>query len=145
MTTRRKLSFRGLEEIMPEIQQLLKGHALAGQWSLGQICNHLSGAIRSTARPASAVTPATAEQTSLKERFFAAGAFPEGRSSPAPFVPDSDLDLAEEVTSLARAIERFQGATVPTAHPYLGPLSREEWVRFHAMHAAHHLGFAVPE
>ncbi|HVU86443.1 MAG TPA: DUF1569 domain-containing protein [Pirellulales bacterium] len=145
MTTRRRLSFQSLDEIMPEVEQLLKGHAVAGQWTLGQICNHLAGAIRSTARPASTVPAATPEQAALKERFFAAGVFPDGRPSPAPFVPSADLDLAEEVTSLARAIERFQNATGPyPAHPYLGPLSREEWVRFHAMHAAHHLGFAAP-
>ncbi len=146
MTTRRRLSFQALDEIMPEVQRLLKGHAVAGQWSLGQICNHLSGAIRLTARPtSSAVPPATPEQAALKERFFAAGVFPDGRQSPPPFVPREDLDLAAEVASLASAIERFQGATGPyPSHPYLGPLSREEWLRFHCMHAAHHLGFSSP-
>jgi hypothetical protein len=145
MPTRRRISFQGLDEIMPEVQRLLSGHTMVGEWSLGQICKHLSGAIRLTARPSSSVTPATPEQAAIKERFFAAGVFPEGRPSPAPFVPPPDLDLAEEVASLNRAIERFQDATGPfPAHPFLGPLSREEWIRFHAMHAAHHLGFAVP-
>jgi hypothetical protein len=145
MANQRQLSFQSLEDVMPEVERLIKGHALAGQWSLGQICSHLAGAIRLTARSPSTAHPATPEQAALKEQFFAAGVFPQGRSSPAHFVPADNLDLSAEVASLARAIEKFQNFTGPfPAHPYLGPLSRDEWVRFHAMHAAHHLGFAAP-
>ena len=28
---------------MPEVDRLLQGHRTVGNWSLGQICNHLAG------------------------------------------------------------------------------------------------------
>ena len=88
---------------------------------------------------------ATPEQAKIRAGFFAAERFPDGRQVPAPFDPKPGLDAAHEAQSLARAIERFRSATGPfPAHPIIGPLSRDEWLRFHTMHAEHHLGFAVP-
>jgi hypothetical protein len=145
MPQRRQLSFKSLDDVMPEVERLLKGHAVAGQWSLAQICNHLATTIRVTARPAAEVGQATPEQAAMRTGFFAGGRFPEGRQSPAPFVPRPDLNAAEEAESLVSAIERFHSASGPfPAHPFIGPLSRDEWLRFHTMHAEHHLGFAVP-
>jgi len=145
MPARRSLTFTNLDEVIEEVERLLGGHATVGQWSLGQICNHLAVAIRLTARPAAAEATGTAEQASLRERFFAAGTFPDGRSAPPPIAPAPGLEAADEAAKLRAAIERFASATGPyPAHPVLGPLTRDEWVRFHLMHAAHHLGFAVP-
>ncbi|MFI5459648.1 MAG: DUF1569 domain-containing protein [Isosphaerales bacterium] len=42
MAGRRELSFASLDEVMPDVERLLAGHATVGQWSLGQICNHLA-------------------------------------------------------------------------------------------------------
>ena len=33
---------------MPEVDRLLEGHTTTGQWSLGQICNHLGTAMQYT-------------------------------------------------------------------------------------------------
>ena len=43
---RTSLSFSSLDQIMPEVDRLLVGHRALGHWSLGQICNHLAGAMR---------------------------------------------------------------------------------------------------
>jgi len=145
MPERRQLTLKSLDDVMPEVERLLKGHVVTGQWSLAQICNHLATTIRMTARPSAGPAQATPEQAAMRMGFFAAGRFPEGRQAPAPFVPKPNLDAAEEAHSLISAIERFQSATGPfPAHPVIGPLSRDEWLRFHTMHAEHHLGFAVP-
>ena len=40
-TKRRALSFATLDGVMPDVDHLLTGHTTVGQWSLGQICNHL--------------------------------------------------------------------------------------------------------
>ncbi|MES1213417.1 MAG: DUF1569 domain-containing protein [Singulisphaera sp.] len=145
MATRRPLEFQSLEEVMPDVERLLAGHGTAGQWSLAQICNHLAMALRSTARPPREMPAATPEQSVLKKRFFSQKAFPPGRPAPAPFVPRDDLDIDTEVAALADAIKLMLAADGPfPSHPYLGPLSREEWLRFHTMHAEHHLSFAVP-
>jgi hypothetical protein len=145
MPERRQLTFQTLDEVMPEVGRLLEGYTVVGKWSLAQILHHLAITIRSTARPASDVPPATSEQTAIHKRFFALDRFPDGRPAPPPFDPPQGLDPLVEAPSLDRALERFASATGPfPAHPVIGPLSGEEWARFHAMHAAHHLGFAVP-
>ena len=42
MPERRTLEFARLDDVMPEVDRLLAGHTTVGNWSLGQICNHLS-------------------------------------------------------------------------------------------------------
>jgi hypothetical protein len=34
------------------------------------------------------------------------------------------------------------GPVIP--HPSIGPLTKAEWDRFHLIHCAHHLSFAIP-
>lgn len=63
-------------------------------------------------------------------------------ASIARLVPGPDLDASAETESLRREIARFTAHDGPLpAHPRLGPMTREEWIRFHFMHRAHHLGF----
>ena len=46
MAERRNLSFSRLDEVMPDVDRLLAGHRTVGNWSLGQICNHLAKGIQ---------------------------------------------------------------------------------------------------
>jgi hypothetical protein len=146
MANRRDLSFARLDQIMPEVDRLLTGHATVGQWSLGQICHHLALALRYSAAARSPVPEPTPEQAALRERFFAAGKFPEGRPAPPPMEPRPGLDDQVEADRLRAAIDHFTSASGPCpTHPALGPLDHQQWAQFHCMHAAHHLGFAVPQ
>ena len=45
MSQRREVTFTQLHEVMPEVEHLLAGHATVGNWSLGQILNHLTAVI----------------------------------------------------------------------------------------------------
>jgi Protein of unknown function (DUF1569) len=148
---RRLLSLASLEEILPEVRRLQKGHETVGQWSLAQICNHLAMAFSVVAAGPRVVESASATQeerdrhAGIRQRFFALERFPDGRDSPPPLVPGDGLDEHHEAEELASALARFSAAGGPfPAHPRIGPLSRDEWVWFHRMHAAHHLGFVVP-
>jgi len=146
MTSKRDLTITNLDQIMPEVDRLLAGNATVGEWSLGQICHHLALALRSSARARGPVPDATPEQTALRQRFFAAGVFPPGRPAPAGMLPKADLDAREEAERLRSAVEHFKQSEGPyPAHPALGPLERDDWLRFHCIHAAHHLGFALPQ
>ena len=42
---RRTLTYASLDEIPADVDRLLAGHTTVGNWTLGQICNHLSGAV----------------------------------------------------------------------------------------------------
>ncbi len=146
MIERRDLAFAGLDDVMPEVERLLAGHATVGRWSLAQICHHLATAIRLTLdSPVRPLEP-TREQEVARRRFFDHGKFPEGLGAPLPvLVPPPDLDARAEADSLRSAIARFAASAGPwPAHPRLGQLTAEEWSRFHCMHCAHHLSFVVP-
>lgn len=145
MAERRTLTLACLDDIIAEVDYLLAGHATVGNWSLGQICNHLSTAFKlvSDGGPQRAPRPGS---DAMRVRFFELGHFPEGAKVPSSvFVPAEGLDDREQAERLAKEVRRFADSAGPFAsHPLLGTLTKDEWIRFHCMHAAHHLGFAVP-
>jgi hypothetical protein len=143
--SRRELTFASLDGVMPEVERLLDGHTTVGQWSLAQICRHLATSIRRTVGG----SPSTRERSdfdALRIRFFRSGRIPEGIEMPTPALkPPPGLDARAEADALGTAIAGLAQAEGPFPdHPLLGPLTAEEWRRFHAIHCAHHLGFALP-
>jgi hypothetical protein len=84
-----------------------------------------------------------------------AGAADSGRAGPmgpseprvpaAVRLPASEKDAAEGAADLRQAVAHFQAFRGPfDEHPMLGPLTPEQWTRFHCIHCAHHLSFALP-
>jgi Protein of unknown function (DUF1569) len=145
MPERRQLTFGSLDEVISDVDRLLSGHITLGRWSLGQMCYHLARPIRFSVEGPSISSEPTPEQEEARRRFFAAGRFPEGLEAPAFLVPKPDLDDRLEADALREAIDLFVSTDGPFAtHPILGPLTKDEWTRFHCMHCAHHLGFALP-
>ena len=147
MPERRRLAFEGIEAIMPEVDRLLAaGHATAGRWSLGMICEHLATSVNLSLDSPPADAPATRAQAVGRRLFFRAPSFPEGQDPPfAVQLPAHDADPVAAAGSLRLALGRLAAHAGPwPAHPVIGPLTRAEWLAFHTRHAAHHLSFAVP-
>ena len=145
---RRTLRFQDLEDIMPDVERLLDGHTTVGHWSLGQICRHLATVLRRVVDlPAS--TPHDASGwvgEGRKREFFESGVVPEGIPTSPRLLPAEALDEHEEAEGLRQAIAHYQASPGPVVpHVLLGFLTRKEWDRFHCIHAAHHLSFAVPK
>ena len=145
MPERRNLSFSSLDEIIPEVERLLAGHATIGEWSLGQILHHLATSIRVSrrGRPKPEARPVS---EALRDQFFRTRRFPEGVQAPHPrLVPPADADAQAQFQEILNAINQWNLAPGPFPdHPLLGPLSKEEWSDFHCIHCAHHLSFAIP-
>ncbi len=59
MPERRQLSFTSLDEVMPEVERLLAGCEPAGQWTLGQICRHLTTGLHLMIDGVSGFAPST--------------------------------------------------------------------------------------
>jgi len=148
MPERRTLNFNGLDGVMPEVERLLTGHETTGRWTLGQILYHLVVGIRLSMEGKSEAEPVEGRDPSRVYRrlFFRSDRFPENTHPPlAILIPPDSCDPHEQAEALREAIERFtsnNGAF--SSHPVLGSLSKAEWMRFHGMHCAHHLGFAMP-
>jgi hypothetical protein len=127
-----------------------------GKWSTTEILEHLlltySGTVRGfkrclqSDRPI-ATSPAWKHQLStlvvLKLQYF-----PKGRQAPAPTRPKGAPAevvlpaIQENITAMdeaIRACERKFGNRVKLVdHPILGPLTADEWRKFHWLHARHH-------
>jgi hypothetical protein len=143
---RRHLAFDRIEAIMPEVDRLLAGHVTVGQWTLGAICDHLAKSINLTLDMPPADAPPTRKQSVYRRLFFRSPGFPEGQAIPlSTQVPEPDADPITASKALRNALARLIARSGPfPAHPVLGPMTRDEWLHFHARHAAHHLSFAVP-
>jgi uncharacterized protein DUF1569 len=145
---RRTLRYGSLDDIMPDVNRLLDAHTTVGNWSLAQICRHLATTMRRVVDlPAS-----TPYDLSLrvgedqKRQFFDSGVVPEGIRTLPQLVPAETLNEREEAEGLRLAIAHYEGSPGPVVpHILFGFLTREEWDRFHCIHAAHHLSFAVPQ
>src|SRR5689334_11503521 len=144
---RRPLRFENFDQIMPDVERLLGGCTTLGHWSLPQICRHLSAALRGTVdRPDSMpYNPSLWVGEELKGKVFESGMLVEGYAAPPAFVPAQTLDERSEAEGLRQAIAYYKASDGPVVpHLYLGPLTKAEWARFHLMHCAHHLSFAIP-
>jgi hypothetical protein len=147
---RRVVRFHELRDVVSEVERLLPGHRTLGRWTLAQICNHLAGALRCTVEgfPADLSVPWIVQQTAGRVAFrviLATGWIIEGFKLPAKYLPAAELDAAQEAAALAKAIERFETSPTPLAPHFLfGPLTRQQWARYHCIHCAHHLSFVIP-
>jgi hypothetical protein len=145
---RRQLRFESLDQVIPDVARLLRGHVTVGRWSLGQMLHHLELAIRLPMERVPFKFPwavrrlfgPVALRLALWLQFM-----PRGVRVKAAYLPPPGLDAEDEAERLANAIERFASFEGPfDEHPLLGRLTRSDWQRFHCLHCAHHLSFAIP-
>ncbi len=149
MPARRAATYASLGDVMPDVDRLLLGYDKAGLWTLGQVSNHLSTALTLTVEGAP-VKISWLKRVILgpvaKWHVFRTGTMPAGIKVPTPRLePPAEADDRAEVEALRAAIRMFLGEGGPFAtHPLFGPMSVDEWRRFHCIHCAHHLSFLTP-
>lgn len=148
MTVRRKVMLHNLDAVLDESRRLLShGYSRNGNWSLGQICNHIRMTIDAnvdgypTWMMALGYPLRPFLRTFLLPKLLR-GDSPAGIRTASRYVPPSDLDDAHEVDALKASIQRFQTSPDPLKpHPGFGQMPKETFERFHAAHASHHLSF----
>lgn len=146
--TRRTLTFASLDQVMPEVDRLLPGHKTVGNWSLGQICNHLAAAVTVSVDGVAVKAPWLLRKTIapvVLKRILKAGRIRDGFQLPEEFVPKPDLDARAEAEALRASLRLFAAHSGPVAeHPFFGRMSRDQWDQLHRIHCAHHLNFVLP-
>jgi hypothetical protein len=149
----------GMEDLDAEKTQL-HPHNDPAQWSVQQVVGHLVMTYRSTGnllqdrlskgRPV-ARKPRLREWL-LQRLILTLGHFPKGISAPAEVQPAraeiQPADGAALLCVLQSELEKMEGALEEcrrqfgaqriATHFALGPMSVEQWVRFHAVHGMHH-------
>lgn len=141
---RRRVRFRSLDQILPEVRRLRPANTPLRRWSLAQVCRHLADTIHGSMDGFDMTLHAGKplwERRVLLWVTFALG-IPEGVVVDPKLTPPEGLRLDDGIAALDNALARYQRHTGPLRpHPLFGHLSRREWDRLHRVHAAHHLGF----
>jgi hypothetical protein len=146
---RRPLAFASLDQVIPDVDRLLQGHTTVGRWSLGQICNHLTGAFVGSVEGFPRKAPWLVRKAVgpiILRRLLGTGRMAEGIKLPEGMRPKPGLDDRAEAEALRAALRLFAAHPGPPAtHPFFGRMSREQWDHLHRIHCAHHLSFALPD
>jgi hypothetical protein len=146
MSVRRELRFKTLDDARRELSILEKGPVVTmGNWSYFQILNHCAGALEGTMKglkrefswwKRNVTGPLAARKV------MAQGFIPAGVKSSSPQTERVEGDEKIALGRLKKAMDEFETFDGPfSEHPRFGPLNKKQWIHFHAMHMANHLGF----
>ncbi len=152
-----------LERLWQELEDATGGasasdmaQAPAGKWSPAQILEHLLLTYKTTNRgleKCQEQSAPLARRVTLKDRVATLlvvkfGYIPNGRKAPERAMPRGlPLDevregLLPELRKMASALDecerKFGVRPKIMDHPFLGPLTAEEWRKFHWVHGRHH-------
>ena len=146
---RRKLNFTSYDELLDCARRLSQSPTRQlGNWSLGQICEHLAAAM-DMAIDGAAFKPSLLARwfgPLLKKRFLTRG-MPSGFQLPSSAVKllPSNSESAAGLLALERAIARLNQEPTRTRHAVFGHLTHEEWDQLQLRHAEMHLSFIEPQ
>jgi hypothetical protein len=152
-----------LERLRLELEDAVGGaevgdmaKAPAGKWSAAQILEHLFLSYLHTNRALAKcleLGSPMASRVRLKDRFATLlvvnlGYLPEGRKAPERTVPrgmspeEARTAIMTELQTMGVGLEdcerRFGVRTKILDHPVIGPLTADEWRKFHWVHGRHH-------
>lgn len=147
---RRRLDFRDFDAVARDMEQLCaNGYRQVGNWDLGQIADHLAGAMNGSVSGFPIKAPWIFRRL-LGRRFFkkilASRRLRSGVKIPERLIPPKGGDPSAAIARFRAAVtnfERHEGTF--QEHPFLGRFDGSDWREFHLIHAGHHLSFLVPE
>lgn len=145
---RRELHFDSYDQILGDVHRLAaRPYRQLGNWSLGDICQHLAKSIDMAIDGSNAQFPWLLRKIAplLKNRFISRP-IPAGYTIP----PDSGVEpdpeqTAAGVATLEKSVQRIRELDHRQPHPLFGSLTREQWDQFQFRHCELHLSFLVPE
>ena len=143
---RRRLRFACEDDALAELARLRKGCRPLKNWSMAQICWHLSFALKFMSPPASPIP--TPQEAAAKAGFIdlilKTGRPPPGFEAPPETVPPSGC-VDGEIDRLETALPQLKAYPHPLVGmgPF-GPVPILEYRQFNLGHIAHHLGYLVP-
>ena len=148
MSARRRLKFSNVDELAAEVRRLRPGYSQAGNWNLPQICWHLNKTVRFSMQPGATSLPKSRVERAVQwltgRIVLTTGRVPTGISAPQRIVPPAEASEESIDEFLASLSELMAYSGEFGIHPRFGRLSRDQYMRVHFIHSAHHLGFLTP-
>ncbi len=146
MAERRQLQFANEEDVIADIERLRRGCERAGQWTLPQVCWHLSKSAEFSMRagPFPEPTPEQIARRPVLDQVLGGAPLPSGLTALEAFQPpvdcsESEIDRLQEVMKAAKS---YPGPFAP--HRLFGPLTPDEARKLRLAHCAHHLSHLIP-
>ncbi|HEY1687157.1 MAG TPA: DUF1569 domain-containing protein [Tepidisphaeraceae bacterium] len=146
---RRRLVFEDFAQVRTEIARLeTAGYTRTGNWSLGQICDHLAKSFKGMVDgfDFEAPWPMRMAARIAMPLIFWIKWVPSGAKIPKSYEPATDVSDETGVIRFTQAFDRLEKHSQPLAkHPFMGSITPEQWRKVQLIHCAHHLGFLVPK
>ena len=145
-----------IEEAIRGLTSEQLGRQVEGKWSIAEILEHLSLTYTGTAKGLDRCLQAghpLATSPTLYHRFASfvvtrLGYMPEGRTAPKQATPKGVpaeklvAEIGPQIIAMddlaTRCETAFGGKVRILDHPILGPLTIDQWRKFHALHGHHH-------
>ena len=147
---RREPHFSSYQDLLDDVRHLAATPTRQlGNWSLDQICEHLSKAVSYAIDGAPFKSPWYLRLVGplVKKRFLTRPMKPGFKLPPsaAVYLPGNPASSAG-IIALEQAIARYQRTTTPLhPHAIFGRMTREEFDLLNFRHAEMHLSFIVPQ
>lgn len=128
-----------------DVTLLRRGYTQAGNWSLPQMCWHITKSLQGRmGQPDGPVEPATAQQQEMLRSVLSTGTIPSGLNAPPHMTPPSDAGDADinAYVQLLTQLQNYEGPWGP--HRIFGQMSAAHARKHNLAHAAHHFANLVP-
>jgi hypothetical protein len=154
VTDRRKIHFDTLDQMLDDVHRLADAERqgklrCTGNWTLGQILNHLATWMNFAYQPVPVTVPWFFRLIGplIKHRVLN-GSLPVG--SRIPNVPGGTLgterlSLDDGLAKIEAAVARLKSQPTTQPSPLFGRLTDQEWQKLTLRHAELHLSFCHPE
>ena len=146
-TDRRELTYANLDEVVADAERLVAaGAATTGNWSLGQILEHVATVMEKSIDGFEIRPPLPIRLVGrwfLKNRFLKHG-MPAGFQLKGPAAKEllpPEIDPQQALDHLRRAAERLKTETHRSVHPFFGYLDQTDSNRINCRHAELHMSF----
>lgn len=143
---RRTVQYDSLDDLYADAQRLAGADTRAlGNWSQGQIYEHLARALDSSIDGIRISMPAPVRwaMSMFFKRRFLKKAIPPGFTAPAKQLIPEETSVEDGLASLQTAIERQKAEPLRAPHPVFGNIGRDGWDDFNLRHAEMHMSFLV--
>lgn len=149
---RREVHYRTMQDLLDDVERISAGpYRTVGNWSLAQICAHMSKALNLALDNGQIATPWIVRVLArlLFKRRLIEGPMPAGfkvRGAAARIlIPGEDAGLDESLAALRASVARWQQGAPTHPHFILGPMTPAQWDSLQLRHAELHMSFVQPE
>lgn len=147
---RREVHYSSLEELRADAAALVAVPCrTVGNWSFGKILMHLAASIDGSFDgfpflmpwPVRRLVAPFFKRSALRRKMKPGLRLPKRARE---MLPADETTVEEGWRALLAAADRFGRESPRAEHPFLGPLSPEEWMLLHLRHAELHMSFVRP-